>query len=129
LCINSTLPGVHFMKKKLLIIFSIIVLIIGGYFILNEFKKKQLVNEAQEKAEEYVLSNFEEVESVQITPDSYRFKPMGTLGVGGRINEEDKLYFDETFLIEDNEGGEQRKSVKAHYFQERKDKEKEAEET
>src|SRR5699024_4989090 len=50
----STLPGVHFMKKKLLIIIlSIMVLIIVGYFILNEFKKKHLINEAQEKAETY----------------------------------------------------------------------------
>lgn len=71
------------MKKKMLIILSIIVLFIGGYFVLNEFKKKQLVNEAQKKAEEYVMKNFEDVESVQINTDNYHFKPMGTLGVGG----------------------------------------------
>src|SRR5690625_7338163 len=107
------------MKNKLLIILSIIVLIIGGYFVLNELKKKHLVNEAQEKAEKYVMENYEDVESVQITPDNYRFKPMGTLGVGGRINEEDKLYFYATFLIENNEVGELRTIVKAHDFPDR----------
>jgi len=115
------------MKRKLLIIFSIIVLIIGGYFILNEFKKKRLVNEAQEKAEEYVLSNFKDVDSVQIVADNHDFSPMGTLGVGGRINEEDKLYFYATFLIENNEVGELRTIVKAHDFPDRKDEEKEDE--
>ena len=115
------------MKKKLLIILSIIVLIIGGYFVLNELKKKHLVNEAQEKAEKYVMENYEDVESVQITPDNYRFKPMGTLGVGGRINEEDKLYFYATFLIEKNKVGELRTIVKAHDFPDRKDEEKEDE--
>ena len=65
------------MKRKLLIILSIIILIIGGYFVMNEYKKKRLVNEAQEKAEEYVLENFEDVESIQITPDNYHFDPMG----------------------------------------------------
>ena len=94
---------------------------------MNEFKKKQLVNEAQEKAEKYVMENYEDVESVQITPDNYRFKPMGTLGVGGRINEEDKLYFYATFLIENNEVGELRTIVKAHDFPDRKDEEKEDE--
>src|SRR5699024_7490120 len=64
------------MKRKLLIILSIIILIIGGYFILNEYKKKRLVNEAQEKAEEYLMENYEDVESVQVTPDNYRFDPI-----------------------------------------------------
>src|SRR5699024_8450483 len=73
----------NFMKRKLLIILSIIILIIGGYFILNEYKKKRLVNEAQEKAEEYLKENYDDIESVQVTPDNYRFKPMGTLGIGG----------------------------------------------
>src|SRR5699024_6389088 len=69
-----------FMKKKLLLIFLIIIIFIGGYFVLNEYKKKNLVNDAQEKAEKYVMNNYEGVESVQVTPDNYRFKPMGTLG-------------------------------------------------
>ena len=68
------------MKKKLLIILSIIVLIIGGYFVLNEFKKKRLVNEAQEKAEIYVIENYENIESVQIATDNYDFSPMTLKG-------------------------------------------------
>src|SRR5699024_8291898 len=115
------------MKKRLLIISIIIIVFIGGYFVLNELKKKHLVNEAQEKAEKYVMENYEDVESVQITPDNYRFKPMCTLGVGGRIDEEDKLYFYATFLIEHNEVGEHRTIVNAHDFPDRKDEEKEDE--
>ena len=115
------------MKRKLLIILSIIVLFMVGYFLLNEFKKKQLVNEAQEKAEKYVIENFEDIESVQITTDNYHFDPMGGLSVGGRINEEDKLYFYATFLIEKNKVGELRTIVKAHDFPDRKDEEKEDE--
>jgi len=109
------------MKKKLLIIFLIIIIIIGGYFVLNEFKKKHLVNEAQEKAEKYVIENYEDVENVQVSNDNYNFKPTGTLGIGGRINNNDELYFYVTFLIENNEVGELRTIVEAHDFPDRKD--------
>lgn len=57
--------------KKMLTILSIIVLIIGGYFVLNEYQKKQLVNEAQKKAEEYVVENYKDIESVQVSTDNY----------------------------------------------------------
>src|SRR5699024_12610527 len=90
------------MKKKLLIILLIIVLFIGGYFVLNEIKKKSLVNEAQEKAEIYVIENYDNIESVQIATDNNDFSPMRTLGVGGRINNTDHLTFYITFLIEHN---------------------------
>src|SRR5699024_12724214 len=93
------------MKKKLLIILSIIVLIIGGYFVLNEFKKKNLVNEAQGKAEEYLKENYDDIESVQVTPDNYHFDLMGGLSVGVHINNNDELYFNITFPIEKNEVG------------------------
>src|SRR5699024_3080456 len=115
------------MKRKLLIILSIIVLLMVGYFLLIEFKKKQLVNEAQKKEEEYVIEKFEDVEKIQITTDNYHFDPMGGLSVGGRINEEDKLYFYATFLIEKNKVGELRTIVKAHDFPDRQDEEKEDE--
>src|SRR5699024_8999501 len=91
------------MKKKLYSIRSIIGLIIGGYFILNEYQKKRLVSEAQEKADEYVKDNYEDVESVQVTPGNYGITPMGSLGVGGHINNDDHLTFHITFLIEYNE--------------------------
>src|SRR5699024_6716789 len=115
------------MKRKLLIILSIIVLFMVGYFLLNELKKKQLVKEAEEKAEEYGIENCEDVESVQITTDNDHFDPMGGRSVGGRINEEDKLYFYATFLIEKNKVGELRTIVKAHDFPDRQDEEKEDE--
>src|SRR5699024_12417775 len=107
------------MKKKLLIILSIIVLIIGGYFVLNELKKKHLVSEAQEKAEEYVMENYEDVESVQITHDNYRITPMGTIGEGGHINNEDKLYFYVTFLLKNKILGEYRTIIETQDFTKR----------
>src|SRR5699024_8852218 len=113
--------------RKLLIILSIIVHFMVAYFLLNEFKKKQLVSEAQEKAEEYVIERLEDVESVQMTTGNYPCEPMGGLSVCGRINEEDKLYFYATFLIEKNKVGELRTIVKADDFPDRKDEEKEDE--
>ena len=50
------------MKRRFLIIIAVILVFIGGYFVLNEFKKNHLVNEAQEKAEKYVMENYEDVE-------------------------------------------------------------------
>src|SRR5699024_12416346 len=104
------------MKKKLLIIVLIVVLIISGYFILNEFKKKQWVNEAQEKAEEYLIVNYEDVESVQVSTDNYHLKPTGTLGRGGHINNKEYLPVYITFLIKGNAGGDVISSVEAPDF-------------
>src|SRR5699024_1627967 len=109
------------MKKKLLIILSIIVLIIGGYFVMNEYKKKRLVNEAQEKAEEYLKENYDDIESVQVTHDNYHFDPMGGLSVGGHINNNDELYINITFPIEKNEVGKVESIVESHDFPDRKD--------
>ena len=109
------------MKKRLLIISIIIIVFIGGYFVLSEYKKKNQVNEAQEKAEIYVIENYENIESVQIATDNYDFSPMGTLGVGGRINNTDHLTFYITFLIENNKVGEVQTIVEAPDFPDRKD--------
>jgi len=111
------------MKRKLLIILSIIILIIGGYFILNEYKKKRLVNEAQEKAEEYVLENFEDVESIQIISDNYHFDPMGVGGfsVGGYINNNEDLSFNALLTVDGNKVQEVTSIVTAPNFPDRRD--------
>lgn len=83
---------------------------------MKEYKKKQLINEAQDKAEEYLMENYEDVESVQINTDNYHFKPMGTLGIGGHINNEDKLTFYITFLIDNDEIDEVQTIVEAPEF-------------
>src|SRR5699024_9138936 len=93
------------MKKIHLIIVLIVVLILGDYFILNEFKKKTLVDDAQEKAEEYSIINNEDVVSVQGSTDNYHLTPTGTLGIGGHTNDKDHLTCYITFLTKDNEGG------------------------
>ena len=114
------------MKKKLLIIIlSIMVLIIVGYFILNEFKKKHLINEAQEKAETYVMENYEGVEEVKIDPEIKHFSPMGSLSIGGYINNNEDLHFYITFLINNNEVGEERTIATPPDFPARKDEDKE----
>src|SRR5699024_5334937 len=100
--------GVHIVKKKLLIILSIIFLVIGGYFVLNEYKKKRMINVTQGKAEKYVIENYEIVESVQIVTNNYHFDLNGGLSVGGNINNNDCLTFYITFIMDGNEVGELR---------------------
>lgn len=109
------------MKKKLIIIFLIIVILIGGYFVMKEFRKKQLVSDAQEKAEVYLIENYGDIEDVHIDKEYYNFDPMGGLSVGGHVNHKDKLYFNITFPIEKNEVGEVESIVEAHDFPDRKD--------
>src|SRR5699024_6497488 len=96
------------MKRKLLIILSIIVLFIGGDLLLNEFKKKHLVNEAQEKAETYVMENYEGVEEVKIDPEIKHSSPTGSLSIGGYINHTAALPPYITSLTDNNEVGEER---------------------
>ena len=115
------------MKKKLLIIFSIIVLFIVGYFVLNEFKKKRLVDEAQEKAEVYLIENYENVEDVHIDKEYNNFDPMGGISVGGHVNNKDHLTFNISFFIDNNEVGEVISIVEAPDFPPEKDEEKEDE--
>ena len=113
------------MKKKLLIILSIIVLFIGGYFVLNEFKKKRLVNEAQEKAEEHIIESYKGIEEVNIDREYYFFDPMGGISVGGHVNNKDHLTFNISFFIDNNEVGEVISIVEAPDFPPDKDEEKE----
>ena len=115
------------MKKKLLIILSIIVLIIGGYFVMNEYKKKRLVNEAQEKAEVYLIENYENVEDVHIDKKYYNFDPMDGLSVGGHVNNKNHLTFNISFFIDNNEVGDVISIVEAPDFPPDKDEEKEEE--
>src|SRR5699024_5548834 len=115
------------MKKKLLIIFSIIVLFIVGYFVLNEFKKKRLVDGAQEKAEVYLIKNYENVEDVHIDKEYHNFDPMGCFSVGGHVNNKDHLTFNISFFIDNNEVGEVISIVEAPDFPPEKDEEKEDE--
>ena len=113
--------GMHIVKKKLLIVLFIIILFVGGYVVLNEFKKKNLVSEAQEKAEVYLIENYEDIEDVHIDKEYYHFDPMGGLSVSGHVNNKDKLYFNIVFPIEKNEVGEVESIVEAHDFPDRKD--------
>src|SRR5699024_9179786 len=113
------------MKKKLLLIFLIIIIFIGGYFVLNEYKKNNLVNDAQEKEEKYVMNNHESVKSVQVTHDNYIFKTRDTMGIVGHINNNNDLYFYVTLLIDNNKVGEIRTIAEASDFPPEKGEEKE----
>lgn len=84
-------------------------------------KKKKLVNETQEKAEEHLMENYEGVEKVNIDREYHFFDPMGGLSVGGHINNKDNLTFNITFLLKNNEVGEVESIVKAPDFPDRKD--------
>src|SRR5699024_8628540 len=115
------------MKKKLLIIFSIIVLFIVGYFVLNEFKKKRLVDGAQEKAEVYLIENYENVEDVHIDKEYHNFDTMGGFSVGGHVDNKDHLTFHRSFVIDNNEVGALMSIIEAPDFTPEKDEEKEDE--
>ena len=73
------------------------------------------------------MENYEDVESVQITPENYGFTPMGSVGIGGHINNEDHLTFHITFLTENNEVRRMQSIVKAPDFPDRKNENKEDE--
>ena len=94
---------------------------------MNEYKKKRLVNEAQEKAEEHIIESYKGIEEINIDREYYFFDPMGGLSVGGHINNDEELYFNASFLIEKNEVGRVLSVVKAHDFPDRQDEEKEDE--
>src|SRR5699024_5414586 len=116
------------MKKKLLIIIlSIMVLIIVGYFILNEFKKKHLINEEQEKAERCMMKNYEVVEEIKIEYEIKHFSTIGSISIGGYINNNEDLHFYITFLICNNEVGEERTIATPSDFPSRKDEDTEEE--
>src|SRR5699024_8815853 len=110
---------------KLIIIFSIIVFFIVGYFVLKEFKKKHLINEAEIKAKKYVVEKYEVVEELKIDQAIKHFSPMGSLSIGGYINNNEDLHFYITFLINNNEVGEERTIATPPDFPARKDEDKE----
>src|SRR5699024_10817404 len=91
---------------------------------LKEFKKKHLINEAQIKAKMYVVENYEGVEEVKIDPEIKHFSPMGSLSIGGYINNNEDLHFYITFLINNNEVGEERTIATHPDISNRKDEDK-----
>src|SRR5699024_4277330 len=111
------------MKRILLIILSIIILIICGYFILNEYKKKRLVNEAQEKAEKHIIERYKGIEELNIERESYFFDPMGVGGllVGVYINNNEDLTFNALLTVDGNKVQEVTSIVTAPDLPDRKD--------
>src|SRR5699024_12514421 len=91
------------MKKKILFIFSMIILFISGYFLVDEYNKRQLVQDAQEKAEEFILQNYEGIETVEINPDNYHYDSMESLSIGCKLNNNDDLYLHVISIVSDND--------------------------
>src|SRR5699024_9075295 len=61
------------MKKKPSVFFIGIIIIIGGYFLMNEYQKMQLVKEAQQKTETFIHRNYEDIDEVYINKDKSLF--------------------------------------------------------
>jgi len=96
-------------------------LICRRIFCIERIPKKQLVNNAQEKAEEHLIENYQGIEEVNIDREYYFFDPMGGLSVGGHINNKNRLTFNISFVLENNKIGRVESIVKAPGFPERKD--------
>jgi hypothetical protein len=99
---------------------AIIVLIIltGGYWMINDYQKKQLVMEAQENAIQFIENNYENINQVTINKDNYKFYPksLGGLGVTGYVNNDTSLYFSINYGTNGNELGEVTSIVNAKNF-------------
>lgn len=109
------------MKKKLFLILIICTVIIGGYFLMDQYKEKQLIKEAQNKAVEFVYQNYEAVDKVQINEENYHFDPVGGLSIGGNINDDENLYFHIIFNVEDGKIGKVSSVVEAPEFPKEKE--------
>ena len=93
------------MKKKLIYILIGIFIILGGYIMVGEFQKKQLVKEAQEKSESFLYRNYEDIDEVTVNKENYEFDPMGGLSIGGHVNGKPELYFNIMFDTFNNQVG------------------------
>src|SRR5699024_2550061 len=93
------------MKKKPSVFFIGIIIIIGGYFLMNEYQKMQMVKEAQQKTEIFIHSNYEDIDEVYINKKNYKFDPMSELYIGGHINGDKSLFFNIMFNTQNNKVG------------------------
>lgn len=93
------------MKKKPSVFFIGIIIIIGGYFLMNEYQKMQLVKEAQQKTETFIHRNYEDIDEVYINKKNYKFDPMSGLSIGGHINGDKSLFFNIMFNTQNNKVG------------------------
>ena len=94
------------MKKKLSYILIGIVIIIGGYLLVSEYQKKQIVKEAQKKVEIFFLyRNYEDISEVAVNKENYQFSPLGGLSIGGHVNGKKELFFNIMFDASDGQVG------------------------
>src|SRR5699024_10435704 len=93
------------MKKKPSDFIIGIIIIIVGYFIMNEYKKMQLVKEAQQKTETFIHRKYEDIDEVYINKKNYKFDPMSGLSIGGHINGDKSLFFNIMFNTQNNKVG------------------------
>ena len=110
------------MKKKLFYILIGVFILIGGYFLMNDYKKMQLVKEAQKKAETFVYRNYEGINKVSVNKENYNFNPMGGLSISGHVNGNKSLTFSLMFNVYDHKVGEVTSVVKSPNFPPKKDK-------
>src|SRR5699024_10960184 len=104
------------MKKKPSVFFIGIIIIIGGYFLMNEYQKMQLVKEAQQKTETFIHRNYEDIDEVYINKKNYKFDPMSELSIEGHINGNKSLSLNIMFNIKNNKVGDVTSAVSSKDF-------------
>lgn len=80
------------MKKKILIALLIILSITGGWLLMKENQKKDLLNMESPRIEKYLKYNYKDIKSVTFTDVSNN--PTGVPHIKGYVNNDKKQYFD-----------------------------------
>ncbi len=71
---------------------------------MNEYRENQFAKEVEEKAEQFIKRNYEDISKVTIREESLFFYPADLSGVsiGGYVNDDEKLFFSIDFYSETN---------------------------
>ncbi len=80
------------MRNSLLLILVTIFIITGGWLILKENQKKELISTNESKIEKYLKYNYENIET--ITLETVIINPTGVPHIIGYVNENPDMMFD-----------------------------------
>lgn len=79
------------MKKTFIITMILLIIITGGWLIMNENKKKDLLTSESPRIEKYLKYNYENIKSVTFT--KVVATPMGVPHIQGYVNNNEDMSF------------------------------------
>lgn len=79
------------MKKTFIITMILLIIITGGWLIMNENKKKDLLTSESPRIEKYLKYNYENIKSVTFT--KVVVTPMGVPHIQGYVNNNEDMSF------------------------------------